>query len=111
MPHDLTDENCRSPTEAALLPPHDLEVTKVSDYREEKVLSLSTARKMTVESIQKAKYKRIYDRDTRPVHSNIGDWVLVKFPQDEAGQGNSGSYHDHGVDHSELSRGQTLTSQ
>ena len=97
VPHDSTGEkpsflllgvDCRSPTEAALLPPHDLEVTEVSDYREEMVLSLSTARKMAAESIRKAqaKYKRIYDRDTRPVHFNIGDWVLVKFPQDEAGK-------------------------
>ena len=39
----LLGTDCRTPTEAALLPRHDLEATKVSDYREEVILSLSTA--------------------------------------------------------------------
>ena len=53
VPHESTNEkpsflllgvDCRTPTEAALLPPHELEATEVSDYREEVILSLSTAR-------------------------------------------------------------------
>ena len=60
-PHDATNEkpsflllgiDCRTPTEAALLPPRELEPTEVSDYREEVILSLSTARKLATESIK-----------------------------------------------------------
>jgi len=52
-PHESTGEkpsfllfgfDCRSPTEAALLPPTELEVTDVTEYRQELVASLSSAR-------------------------------------------------------------------
>ena len=55
VPHDSTNEkpsflllgvDWQMPTEAALLPPHDLEAVQVSDYREEMILSLYTARRM-----------------------------------------------------------------
>ena len=61
VPHDSTGEkpsflllrvDCRTPTEAALLPTHVVEATEVTDYREELVLSLSTARRLAAESIQ-----------------------------------------------------------
>ena len=54
VPHDSTGEkpsflllgiDCRTPTEAALLPPNELEATEVSDYKEV-ILSLSVARKV-----------------------------------------------------------------
>ena len=97
LPHDSTGEkpsyllfgvDCRIPTEAALMPAHPLEAVEVSDYREELVLSLSTARQMAAESIRRAqkKYKRAYDRETHSVDYQIGDWVLVKFPQEEVGK-------------------------
>ena len=68
VPHDNTGEkpsfvllgvDCRTPTEAALLPPQELEATEVSDYRQKVVLSLSTA-----DSIRtaQARYKKTYDR-------------------------------------------------
>ena len=66
VPHDSTNEkpsflllgvDCRTPTEAAMLPPHDLEAVEVSDYREEMILSLSTARRMAAESIRAAQAK------------------------------------------------------
>ena len=71
-PHDSTGEkpsflllgvDCRTPTEAALLPPNELEATEVSDYREEVIPSLSTARKLAAESIKiaQARYKGSYD--------------------------------------------------
>ena len=68
-PHESTGEkpsfllfgiDCHTPTEAAYLPPSSLCPADVSDYREELMLSLSLARKLAAESIQKAqvKYKR-----------------------------------------------------
>ena len=72
-PHESTGEkrsyllfgvDCRSPSEAALLPPSTLQPTNVDDYREELILSLS-ARASAAKSIQKAqaKYKRHYDHN------------------------------------------------
>ena len=97
MPHDSTGKkpsfllygiDCRTPTEAALLPPHTTEPTEVSDYREELILSLSSARRLAAEAIQTAqlKYKSSYDRRSLDVNYQIVDWVLVKFPQDETGR-------------------------
>ena len=76
MPHESTHEkpsyllfgiDCRSPVEATLLPPNQLEPTNVRDYREELRLSLSSARTTAAKAIQKAqaKYKKQYDRSTR----------------------------------------------
>lgn len=97
MPHNSTGEklsfllygiDCRTPTEAALLPPHTIEPTKVSDYLEELVLSLSSARQIATEAIRTAqlKYTSSYDRRSCDVNFQMGDWVLVKFPQDETGR-------------------------
>ena len=95
IPHDSTGEkpsyllygvDCRTPTEAALLPPHDLEPTDVTDYREELVVSRSTARRLAAEAIQTAqvKYKAAYDhRHSQRTEFGIGDW---RFPQDESGR-------------------------
>ena len=96
-PHESTGEkpsfllfgyDCRTPTEAALLPPASLDPTTVADYREQLVLSLSTARALAVDSIKQAqgKYKRLYDRKSAPSRLKVGDWVLVRFPQEEVGK-------------------------
>ncbi len=96
-PHESTGEkpsflmfgvDVRTPTEAALLPPNPVEPCEVEDYREELVLSLSSARKLAAQAIQQAqkKYKTTYDRKARESHYRIGDWVLVKFPQEESGK-------------------------
>ena len=76
VPHDATNEktyfllrgmDCHTPTEAALLRPQEIEPVEVSDYREEIILSLSTARKLAAESIRtaQAQYKRMYDKSSR----------------------------------------------
>ena len=93
-PHELTKEkpsfllygvDCRSPTVAAQLPTEQLGLIEISDYREELVLSLSSARELAVSSIRAAelRYKQQYDRKSRPVTFKLGHWVLVRFPQDE----------------------------
>ena len=96
-PHESTGEkpsyllfgmDCRSPTEAALLPPSALQPVAVEDYREELILSLSSARSTAAECIQKAqaKYKAQYDRKATSRTYRPGEWILVKFPCDESGK-------------------------
>ena len=97
-PHDSTGEklsflllghDCRTLTEACYLPDTPAQVTSVEDYREELVLSLTSARNLAAQSIQKAqeRYKRYYDKrsmyTTTPLR--VGDWVLVHMPQDKSG--------------------------
>ena len=73
VPHESTREkpsflmmgvDCWTPTEAALLPSHPIEPSDVRDYREEVILSLSTARELAAKAIRQAqyKYKATYDR-------------------------------------------------
>ena len=96
-PHESTGEkpsyllfgmDCRSPSQAALLPPTRGHVTNVEDYREELTLTLAQARQLAVETIQKAqrKYKRQYDKKASSLPIRVGEWVLVKFPHDETGR-------------------------
>ena len=62
-PHSSTGEkpsfllfglDCRHPTEAATLPTKSPNATKVTDYREELVLNLSSARALAAKTISKA---------------------------------------------------------
>ena len=78
----------RSPTEAALLPPRDFEGADLTDYWEELVLSLSSAREHAVSSVREAqkRYKRQYDKKVRTTLLRCGDWALVRFPQNESGK-------------------------
>ena len=96
-PHESTGEkpsflmfgvDLRTPTEAALLPSTPLQPCQVEDYREEVILSLSSARELAAESISKVqqRYKSFYDCKATEKDYHIGDWVLVRFPQDETGK-------------------------
>ena len=95
-PHESTHEkpsflmfgrDCRTPTEAALLPPEPIEAADVGDYRQELIMTLSNARKMAAESIQGAqvKYKRNYDCKCRVQTYQLGEWIMIYFPQEESG--------------------------
>lgn len=78
IPYDSTGEkpsfllfgvDCRSPTEAALVPPQDSQVTSdadISDYHEEPTLLLSTARDEACHAIRKAQkcYKAQHHKET-----------------------------------------------
>jgi len=97
MPHESTKEkpsfllfgmDCRAPTEAALLPPEPLAMTDVGDYREQLILSLSSARELAVTNIQAAqrRYKKYHDRTANQREYKLGDWVLVRFPHEESGR-------------------------
>ena len=97
-PHDSTGEkpsflllghDCRTPTEACYLTDTPAQVTSVEDYREELVLSLTSARDLAAQAIQKSqeRYKRNYDRRSTYTTTpwRVGDWVMVHMPQDESG--------------------------
>ena len=86
-PHESTGEkpsfllfgvDCRTPTEAAYLPPTALHPADVEEYRQELQLSLSSARQLAAESIQRAqhKYKKNYDR----TRGDRPDWPMGTSP-------------------------------
>ena len=107
-PHEATGEkpsfllfgiDCRSPSEAALLPPtQSEEIEEFTDYRQELVVSLSSARAEALKSIREAqkRYKSQYDKKQHQVDLKIGDWVLVYFPKDEVGRNRKLSRPWHG---------------
>jgi len=79
---------CFARTNWCLLPTSALEPTDISDYQEEMMLSLSSARNLAAKSIRQAqqKYKTQYDRKATHHHYRIGDWVLIRFPHEESGK-------------------------
>ena len=97
-PHDTTGEkpsfllfgwDCQSSKEVALLPLfHSTQPTVIEDYREELVLTLSSARETALENIRKAqqRYKDTYDRKSDSHSYRIGDWVLIRFPAEVTGK-------------------------
>ena len=106
-PHEATGEkpsfllfgfDCRTPSEAALLPPAPLQIADVDDYRQELVLSLSSARELAAKSIQRAqkRYKKQFDKRAKPTSFKIGSWVLIRFPHDETGKNRKLSRPWHG---------------
>ena len=80
--------DCRSPTEAALLPTEDLELTDVTDYREQLMLSLKSVRESAISSMKEAQghYKTQYDKKSKPANYKLGDWVIIRFPHEESGK-------------------------
>ena len=95
-PYDTTGEkpsfllfawDCRSPTQAALLPVSAVEPTIIEDYREELVITLSSARETALETIRKAqkRYKTSYDCKADHYSYRVSDWVLIRFPSEETG--------------------------
>ena len=52
------------------------------------MLSLSSARELVVTSIQEAQksYKSQYEKRTNTVNFRLGDWVFVRFPEEETGK-------------------------
>ena len=96
VPHELIAEkpsylllgmDCRIPSEAAYTPPARMQLTDIGDHREEVTLVLSSARENAAKSIQCAQqqYKKQYDRRSNVIRYQSGEWVLVRFPEDETG--------------------------
>jgi len=97
-PHDTTGEkpsfllfgiDCRSPTESALLPPANSDPTSdFSDYRQELVHTLSSARLDAATNLRNAqqRHKNQHDKNVHDLELKIGDWVLVYFPKEDSGK-------------------------
>ena len=95
-PHESTGEkpsylvfglDCRTPAEAVFSNPSELTPSDVEDYHEELTLGLQIARELassTIRSAQK-KYKHSYDRRMYLPKLRVGDWILIRFPHEEAG--------------------------
>ena len=60
----------------------------VVNYKEELILSLSSARELAVPSIRQGQQqnKKRYDQKIFVKELNMGDWVLVRFPQESGKQ-------------------------
>ena len=97
MPHSSTGEkpsyllfgfDCRTPTEAALLPTTSHQPVEISDYREQLVEMLSSTRTMAAKANREAqsRYKRQYDKTATTPRYKVGDWVFVYFPSEETGR-------------------------
>ena len=88
----------RSPTEAAFMKPTDPIPSNIEDYCKEVMLSLSSARELAVQSVQKAqkRYKKFYDRKAEQVDYRVGDWIFIRFPAEESGRGRKLSHPWHG---------------
>ena len=106
-PHESTVEkpsfllfgmDLRTPSDAALFPPSTPEPTTVEDYRVEVMTSLSSARALAAKKLKKTqeKSKIRYDQKAKTRKLMKGDWVLVKFPQDEMGRNRKLSQPWHG---------------
>ena len=80
--------DCRSLTDATFLPTEPMELANVTEYQEELVLSLSSARELAAANIEIAQkaYKHQYDKHAAPTNFKVGDLVLVKFPHEESGR-------------------------
>jgi len=66
VPHESTDEkplyllfgmDCKTPSEAAYIPPSSLQLTKIDDYKDEVTLVLSATRHEAAKSMQQARQK------------------------------------------------------
>jgi len=88
----------RNPTESAFLPPSHPSSTTIEDYRQELMVSLSSARELAVEAVQRAqeRYKRSYDKRSKQVDYHIGDWIFIYFPAVESGRNGKLSHPWHG---------------
>jgi len=96
-PHSSTGEkpsfllygfDCHHPTQVATLSAKRLHLTDITDYREELVLCLSSARHLDEKSITRAQQhqKREYDKHSTPSKFKLGDWILIYFPLEETGK-------------------------
>jgi len=104
-PHSSTGEkpffllygfDCRTPTEASLLPTKSLKTISVSDYREQMMLMLTSARNLAKEVNRR--YKAQHDKSAKDSKIKVGDciWVLVYLAQDETGRARKLSQPWHG---------------
>ena len=106
-PHETTGEkpsfllygrDLCSPVEAELLSPDRHPPITTKDYREQFLQTLASSRQLTETTIRRAqgRYKGQFDRRAQQHHYKVGDWVMVKFPQQEQGRMRKLSHPWHG---------------
>ena len=92
-PHESTGEkpsfllygrDLRSPVVAELLTTEHQPPLIAEDCREQLVQTLASSRQLAETTIRKAqkRYKGQFDRRAQQCHYRVGDWVMVKFPQE-----------------------------
>ena len=69
------------------LPPEALHDIDVADYRQELMVSVTSARELAAQNIRRAQdyYKKHYNRRAKPAGYKVGQWVLIRFPHEESG--------------------------
>lgn len=106
-PHESTGEkpsfllfgwDLRSPVEAELLASKTEPRVSSEDYKEQMMQTLASSRQLAEESTRRAqhRYKANYDRKAFQRQYRIGDWVMIKFPQEEQGKLRKLSHPWHG---------------
>ena len=78
---------CLASTVDRQLKPH-MRLPPNHSYREQLMITLSSTRELAANNIRRAqrRYKQQYDKNTRPCEFRLGQWVFVKFSQDESGR-------------------------
>ena len=73
-------------------------VSSLADQKPRVASTLKEARELAVTHVRKAqqKYKHYYDQKTVEREFLVGDWVFVRFPQEESGKGSKLSHPWHG---------------
>ena len=67
----------------AFLPLNTVQPTDLTDYREELMMSLTNACSLVTAHIRRAqKYKDQHDKRVYTTECPVGDWILIRFPQE-----------------------------
>ena len=96
-PHETTGEkpsfllygrDLRSPVEAELLSPDQHLPMTTDDDRKQLLQMLASSRQLAETTMHKAqgRYKDQFDKWAQQRHYKVGDWVMVKFAQEEQGR-------------------------
>lgn len=106
-PHDSTGEkpsyllfgrDLRSPVEAELLTPTLTPPTSAEEYKQQLLQTLAHSRHLAESATRQAqsRYKANFDKKATQRQYREGDWVMIKFPQEEQGKGRKLSHPWHG---------------
>ncbi len=70
------------------MPLSDVTHRDIADYREQVVMTKSSARETAVQALRKAQgcYKHNYDMKAKCSSFKVGDWEFMRFPQERSGR-------------------------
>ena len=86
------------------------QLTRLEEYRQEMILSLRSARDLAAASVQKAqsRYKKSNDKKSYSHEYKIGQWILIRFPQEETRAKRKLSRPWHGPHRAKAARGPNI---